>query len=86
MVAVTANVSAAPLSDPQVDSYNMRVGTQTFAGLYKFTTNTLLVETAQAITNLGSDTIKFYMGHNTSRQSGVTLTLQHHEPADAGAG
>jgi Concanavalin A-like lectin/glucanases superfamily/Domain of unknown function (DUF2341) len=73
-VAVTATIRAAPLSDPQVDSYNMRVGTQTFAGLYKFTTNTLLVETAQAITNLGSDTIKFYMGHNTSQQSGVTLT------------
>ena len=36
----------------------MRIGTQTFSGLYKFTTNTLLVETAQAITNLGSDTIK----------------------------
>ena len=39
--------SAAPLSDPAVDSYNMRVGTETFSGLYKFTTNTLLVETAQ---------------------------------------
>jgi hypothetical protein len=52
----------------------MRVGTQTFAGLYEFSTNTLLVETAEAITNLGSDTIKFYMGHNTSFQSGVTLT------------
>lgn len=65
---------AAPLSDPAVDSYNTRVGTQTFSGLYKFTTNTLLVETAEAITNLGSDTIKFYMGHNTSGQSGVTLT------------
>src|ERR1039458_7205178 len=47
--------SAAPLSDPAVDSYNVRVGTETFSGLYKFTSNTLLVETAQAITNLGSD-------------------------------
>jgi hypothetical protein len=65
---------AAPLSDPAVDSYNTRVGTQTFSGLYKFATNTLLVETAEAITNLGSDTIKFYMGHNTAGQSGVTLT------------
>ncbi|HKW30683.1 MAG TPA: DUF2341 domain-containing protein, partial [Verrucomicrobiae bacterium] len=48
--------------------------TETFAGMYQFTGNTLLVETAQAITNLGSDAIKFYMGQNTSGQSGVTLT------------
>jgi hypothetical protein len=66
--------SAATLSDPAVDSYNVRVGTETFAGAYKFTSNTLLVETAQAITNLGSDTIKLYMGSDTSKQSGVTLT------------
>jgi Concanavalin A-like lectin/glucanases superfamily len=65
---------SATLSNPAVDSYNVRVGTETFAGLYKFTTNTLLVETAQAITNLGSDTIKFYLGPNTSGQAGVTLT------------
>jgi len=81
--------SAAPLSDPAVDSYNVRVGTETFAGMYKFTANTLLVETAEAITNMGSDTIKFYMGHNTSGQSGVTLgsnitnllTLARDEPS-----
>ncbi|HEV2437018.1 MAG TPA: DUF2341 domain-containing protein [Verrucomicrobiae bacterium] len=65
---------AANLSNPQVDAYNCRIGTETFAGMYKFTGNTLLVETAQAITNMGSDTIKFYMGQNTSGQSGVTLT------------
>lgn len=68
------SASAATLSDPAVDSYNVRVGTETFAGLYHFTTNTLLVETAEAITNLGSDVIKFYLGPDTSFQSGVTLT------------
>ena len=81
--------SAATLSDPAVDSYNTRVGTETFSGLYKFTASTLLVETAKAITNLGSDTIKLYMGHNTSGQSGVTLgsnitnllTLARDEPS-----
>ena len=81
--------SAATLSDPAVDSYNTRVGTETFSGLYKFTSSTLLVETARAITNLGSDTIKLYMGHNTSGQSGVTLgsnitnllTLARNEPS-----
>ena len=70
--AFTCISSAANLSDPAVDSYNVRVGTETFAGLYQFTTNTLLVETAEAITNLGSDTIKFYVGPDTSFQSGVT--------------
>lgn len=33
---------SATLSDPEVDNYNVRVGTQTFAGLYQFTTNSLL--------------------------------------------
>lgn len=65
--------SAADLKDPQVDGYNLRIGTETFAGMYKFTTNTLLVETAQAITNMGSDTIKLYLGTDTSYQSGVNL-------------
>jgi hypothetical protein len=65
---------AATLSNPAVDAYNTHVGTETFSGLYQFTTNTLLVETAEAITNLGSDIIKFYCGPNTSGQSGVTRT------------
>jgi hypothetical protein len=64
---------AANLSDPQVDAYNVRVGTETFAALYKFTTNSALVETAQAITNMGSDTIKLYLGSNTSGQEGVSI-------------
>jgi hypothetical protein len=72
--AVTVQTSpAANLQDPQVDAYNLRVGTETFAALYKFTTNTALVETAQAITNMGSDTIKLYLGSDTAGQSGVTL-------------
>lgn len=73
-LAAGVSSSAATLSDPAVSTYNVRVGTETFAGLYQFTTNTLLVETAEAITNLGSDIIKFYLGPDTSFQSGVTLT------------
>jgi Domain of unknown function (DUF2341) len=66
-------VFAVPLSNPAVDAYNVRVGTETFSGLYTFTTNTLLVETAEAMTNMGSDVIKFYLGSDASYQSGVTL-------------
>ena len=66
-------LSAATLSDAAVDRFNVRVGTQTFAGLYQFTTNTLLVESAQAIAGLGSDIIKFYLGADFSRQYRLTL-------------
>jgi hypothetical protein len=65
---------AGTLTDPAVDAYNVRVGTQTFAGLYQFTTNTLLLETAQAITNMGSDIIKLYLGSNYPRQYNYSLT------------
>jgi hypothetical protein len=82
--------NAGTLSLPQVDSYNVRVGTETFAGMYgPFTTNTLLVETAEAMTNMGSDIIKLYMGSNTSGQEGIPLppnvtnllTLARDEPS-----
>ena len=74
LCAVPMATIGGTLSDPQVDSYNVRVGTETFAALYKFTANSALVETAQAITNMGSDTIKFYLGSNASGQSGVSLS------------
>lgn len=73
LLAIVQTSVADNLSNPQVDAYNMRVGTETFAALYHFTTNTALVETAQAITNMGSDTIKLYLGDDTSYQSGVDL-------------
>ena len=73
LTAVT-NLQAQHLSNPQVDAYNVRIGTETFAALYNFTTNTPLVETAQAMTNMGSDVIKFYMGSDTSGQEGINLT------------
>jgi len=65
-LASASALRAGTLSDPAVDSYNVRVGTQTFGPLYQFTTNTVLVETADAMTNMGSDTIKFYIGWNAS--------------------
>jgi hypothetical protein len=80
---------AASLSNPEVDRYNVRVGTQTFAGLYQFTSNSLLVETAQAISSMGSDILKFYLGSATARQYGINrsanvtnlLTLARDEPS-----
>ncbi|HWI57843.1 MAG TPA: hypothetical protein VNZ22_11500, partial [Bacillota bacterium] len=80
---------AAPLADPQVDRYNVRVGTQTFSGLYQFTTNTLLVETAQAIQDMGSDILKMYLASDFPKQYRITLpsnvtnlvTLARDEPS-----
>jgi hypothetical protein len=72
-LAMGTALQAGTLSTPAVDAYNARVGTETFAALYKFTTNTALVETAEAMTNMGSDVIKLYMGSDASGQSGVTL-------------
>src|SRR5579859_262036 len=87
--ARAGGLRAATLSDPEVDRYNMRVGSQTFAGLYQFTTNTLLVETAEAIQDMGSGVIKFYLGSDYPRQYHLTLppsvtnllTLARDEPS-----
>ncbi|MBU6400541.1 MAG: DUF2341 domain-containing protein [Verrucomicrobia bacterium] len=74
LASAPADVRSAPtLSDPRVDAYNVRVGTQTFAGLYHFTTNTLLLETADAIAGMGSDAIKFYLGSDYPRQYHYSL-------------
>lgn len=88
-LALFSRSPAATLSDPEVDAYNVRIGTQTFAGLYQFTTNTLLVETAQAIRGLRSDIIKLYHGPDYPRQYRITLppnitnllTLARDEPS-----
>ena len=74
LLAIAPFASAATLSDPEVDKYNVRIGTQTFAGLYQFTTNTLLVETAQAIQAMGSDTIKLYLGIDYPRRGIVEFS------------
>lgn len=64
---------AALLSDSQVSRYNLRVGSQTFSPRYKFTSDTKLVETSDALRLMGSDVLKFYMGKNYSGQYGITL-------------
>ena len=73
VVFLAGRAPGASLSDPAVDAYNVRAGTQTFAGLYQFTTNTLLVETAKAIGEMGSGVIKFYLGTDVPRQYRIDL-------------
>ncbi|HEV2329136.1 MAG TPA: DUF2341 domain-containing protein [Verrucomicrobiae bacterium] len=74
VLAPIARSSATNLSLPQVDSYDVRLGTETFAPMYgPFTTNNVFVETAEAMTNMGSDIIKLYLGSNTSGQEGIPL-------------
>ena len=73
LLLLGVSLRAGTLSDPAVDTYNVRLGTQTFGSLYKFTTNTMLVETAQAIRGMGSDVIKFYLGSGFSGQYGIPL-------------
>ena len=73
VVLMAGRATGASLSDPAVDAYNVRVGTQTFAGQYQFTTNTLLVETAEAISEMGSGIIKFYLGTDVPRQYRINL-------------
>src|ERR1051325_8922669 len=89
LLATARLASGATLSDPEVDKYNVRVGTQTFAGVYKFTTNTLLVESANAIHDMGSDIIKMYIAKDYPKQYHITLpsnvtnlvTLARDEPS-----
>src|SRR3954462_13954587 len=47
---------ASPLSE--LDRFNYVIGTQTFSPLYQFTARPRLVETAQAIRQMGSSVIK----------------------------
>ena len=54
--------SAHAQETAKVDKFNFILGTQTFGVRYQFTEQTPLVETATAIQNLGSNTLKFMMG------------------------
>jgi hypothetical protein len=47
--------------DKKIADYNMVIGTQTVGAKYKFTTETNLVETAKAISEMGSNVLKMSM-------------------------
>ena len=49
---------------PEVETFNYILGTQTFAPSYQFTDQTELVETAQAIYDMGSNILKTALAMN----------------------
>lgn len=54
-----AGMLVAPLAAEGTDSFNYIIGTQTFDASYQFTSETRLVETAEAIRKMGATVIKF---------------------------
>lgn len=61
-----------PDHDPDVESFNYVLGTQTIGVRYQFTKKTRLVETAEAIHAMGSNILKICMGR---RYSGADYSL-----------
>ena len=59
-----AEPSATPTPLSAVDRFNYVVGTQTIGASYQFTEQPRLIETAQAIREMGSSVIKFTMDRN----------------------
>lgn len=77
---------AALLSDPAVDQYNCRMSTTMIGGGYQFTTNNILVEGAQVLTNLGINSYKFTLnsaggGYVTLPSNITNLTLEARDVA-----
>jgi hypothetical protein len=62
--------AASPPAKPVPDPFPYVLGTQTFGASYQFTQEPLLVETAQAMLDLGSNTLKFGMGANYAKAKG----------------
>ncbi len=56
----TAQPEGHALSD--MDRFNYVIGTQTFGAAYQFTDESRVVETAQAILDMGSNVLKFQLG------------------------
>src|SRR4051794_37037508 len=73
MCAFRLCAAAASLADPEVDAYNVRLGSQTFGPRYQFTAGTKLVETADALRDMGSDIVKFYAGRDYPGKYLITL-------------
>lgn len=68
---LAAEDKTAPTSE--IDAYPTILGTQTIGAMYQFTSQTLLVESAQAILDMGSNTLKFRMdrGYGSGKGSNI---------------
>jgi hypothetical protein len=64
-VAALDSAPAGRLSE--LDAFNYAVGTQTFGPKYSFTSKPWLIETAQAIREMGASVIKCRLGHARER-------------------
>jgi hypothetical protein len=64
---------AEPVHDADADTFNYGLGTQTFQPQYQFTAESKLLETAEAIEQMGSGVIKFFVGNNYPGQYNITL-------------
>jgi hypothetical protein len=62
-----AAAKAGPVRLSGSEAFNYIVGTQTIGATYQFTQESVLVETAQAILDLGSNLLKFTLGRGYQR-------------------
>lgn len=69
LVAVTL-VFALHCSAASVDRFNYVIGTQTFSPAYQFTEKPRLVETAEAIQDMGANVLKFELSRRYARKNG----------------
>jgi hypothetical protein len=63
--------SAHPIPLPVSDAFNYAVGTQTIGASYQFTDKPRLVETAEAIREMGASAIKFRLDRTKRRGAGT---------------
>ena len=62
-----ARAKPAAVSLTETEAFNYIVGTQTIGATYQFTQASVLVETAQAIFDMGSNLLKFTLGRDYQR-------------------
>jgi hypothetical protein len=62
-----AAAKSGPVSLSGTEAFNYIVGTQTIGATYQFTEASVLVETAQAILDMGSNLLKFTLGRDYQR-------------------